>query len=78
LPVDAERGDKLNGGSGLLIYAGAVGLPVQAFNDTPLRKKINIKASFPKGTGYESFRVEMESFGRMFTSGRVERSTISY
>jgi len=60
LPVDFDRSDKPNGGSGLVIHASAVGLRVQTFNDTPLGKKINIKVSFPKGTEFESFRVEAE------------------
>jgi hypothetical protein len=60
LPVDLDRSDNPNAGSGLVIHASAAGLRLQAFNDTPLRKKINIKVSFPKGTEYESSRVETE------------------
>jgi hypothetical protein len=60
LPVDLERRDQMNAGSGLNIHAYAAGLRVQGFNDTHLSKKINIKVSFPNGTEYESFRVEAE------------------
>jgi hypothetical protein len=60
LPVDFNRSDKPKGGSGLVIHASVFGLRVQTFNDTPLGKKINIKVSFPKGTEFESFRVETE------------------
>ena len=60
LPVDFDTSDKPNAGSGLVIHASAVGLRVQTFNDTLLRKKINIKVSFPKGAEFESFRVEAE------------------
>jgi hypothetical protein len=60
LPVDFDRSDKPNGGSGLVIDPSAAGLHVQTFNDTLLSKKINIKLSFPKGTEFESFRVEAE------------------
>jgi hypothetical protein len=60
LPVDLEGSDEPYAGSALVIHANAVGLRVQAFNDTPLRKKVNIKASFPIGTEYHSFRIETE------------------
>ena len=60
LPVDFDRSDKPNRGSGLVIDASAACLHVQPFNDTLLRKKINIKLSFPKGAEFESFRVEAE------------------
>jgi len=60
LPVDLERSDKPNAGPGLVIHSGAAGLCAQAFNNTPLSKKINIKVSFPEGTEYESYRVETE------------------
>jgi hypothetical protein len=60
LPVDLERSDKPNAGSGFVIHASAACLRVQAFDDIPLSKKINIKASFPTGTEYHSFRIETE------------------
>jgi len=60
LPVDFDTSDNPNAGSGLVIHASTVGLRVQTFNDTLLRKKINIKVSFPKGAEFESFRVEAE------------------
>jgi len=60
LPVDLGGSDQPYAGLGLAIRASIVGLRVQSFNDTPLAKKINIRVSFPKGTEYESFRVETE------------------
>lgn len=60
MPVDFDRSDKPNGGSGLVIDASAACLHVQPFHDTLLNKKINIKLSFPKGAAFESFRVEAE------------------
>lgn len=60
LPVDLVRSDQPNAGSGLDIHVCAAGLRVQAFNDTPFSKKINIRVSFPNGTEVESFRVEAE------------------
>jgi hypothetical protein len=60
LPVDFDRSDKPNGGSGLVIHASAAGLRFQPFNESPLSKKINMKVSFPRGTEFESFRVETE------------------
>jgi hypothetical protein len=60
LPVDFGRSDKPKGGLGLVIHASVFGLRVQSFNDTPPGKKIIIKVSFPKGTEFESFRVETQ------------------
>ena len=60
LPVDFKRRDQTNAGLPLAIHAAVAGLYVQPFNDTPLRRTINLKVSFPKGTEYESFRVETE------------------
>jgi len=60
LPVDFDKSDMPNGYSGLVIRASAAGFRVQTFNDIRLPRKINMKVSFPKGTEFESFRVEAE------------------
>jgi hypothetical protein len=60
LPVVFDTSNKPNAYSGLVIHASAAGFRVQTLNDIPLRKKINMKVSFPKGAEYESFRVEAE------------------
>ena len=60
LPVDFHRSDWPSAGSGLVLCASVVGLRLQPFKDVPLTKKISIKVSFPKGTEFESFRVEPE------------------
>jgi len=60
LPVDLDGRNKPNSGSALVIHAGAAGLRLQPFNDTHLRRRINFKVSFPRGTEFESFRVEAE------------------
>ncbi len=62
LPVVFGTSDKPNGYSRLVIHASATGFRVQTLNDVPLRRKINIKVSFPKGAEFESFRVEAEIF----------------
>jgi hypothetical protein len=60
LPVDLDGRDKPNSGSALVIHAREAGLSLQPFNDTHLRRRINFKVSFPRGTEFESFRVEAE------------------
>ena len=60
LPVDFDTSDKTNAYSRLVIHSSAAGFRLQTFNNVPLRKKINMKVFFPKGTEYESFRVEAE------------------
>ena len=60
LPVDFQRSDWPNAGSGLALRASVIGLRLQPFKDMPLTKKITIKVSFPKGTEFESFRVETD------------------
>jgi hypothetical protein len=60
LPVDFDTSDKTNAYSRLVIHSSAAGFRLQTFNNVPLRKKINMKVFFPKGTEYESFRVETE------------------
>ena len=52
LPIGLERSDQ--------IPVSAACLCVQAFNDLPPGKRINMKISFPRGNEYESFRVETE------------------
>ena len=61
LPVDLDGSDKPNSGSGLVIRASEAGLSLQTFNDMHLRRRIDFKVSFPKGTEFESFRVEAET-----------------
>jgi hypothetical protein len=60
LPVDFDKSDKPNAYSGLVIHARGASFQIQTFNNIPLRKKINMKVSFPKGAEFESFRVEAE------------------
>ncbi len=60
LPVDSHRSDKPSARSGLAIHASEAGLCLQTFYATPLGKRININVSFPRGTEFESFRVETE------------------
>ncbi len=59
LPVDFHRGDEPNAGSGLVILASGAGLCLQTLHDIPM-KRIRMKASFPKGNAFESFRMEVE------------------
>jgi hypothetical protein len=61
LPVDFDKSDKPNAYSRLVIHSSAAGFRVQTFNNIPLRKKISMKVSFPKGAEFESFRVEAET-----------------
>jgi hypothetical protein len=60
LPVVLDGGDKQNSGSELVIHASKAGLSLQAFDNMHLSRRINFKVSFPKGTEFESFRVEAE------------------
>jgi hypothetical protein len=62
LPVVSGMSDRPYACSGLVIHASAAGFRVQTLNDIPLRKKINMKVSFPKGAEFESFRVGAEIF----------------
>jgi hypothetical protein len=50
--------DEPNAGTGLVINASEAGLRIQTFDDPPIRKKIHIKVSLPKGAKFESFRAE--------------------
>jgi hypothetical protein len=52
--------DEPKAGSMLVIHASKVGLRIHTFNSMPISKRINMKISFPKGTEFESFRVESE------------------
>jgi hypothetical protein len=60
LPADFHRSDWPNAGAGLGLRASVIGFRLQPFKDMPLTKKISIKVSFPKGTEFESFRVETD------------------
>jgi len=60
LPVDLHRSDKPKVGSCLVIRASEAGSCLQTIHAMPLNKKIRFKVSFPKGTEFESFRVEAE------------------
>jgi len=60
LPVDLDGGDKPNSAPALIIRARGRGLSLLAFNALPLSRRINFRVSFPKGTEFESFRVEAE------------------
>lgn len=64
MPVDFHMSDEPNAGSGRVIHASEADLCVQTFNDLPISKRIRIKVSFPKGTEFESFRVEAEIIWR--------------
>ena len=60
LPVDLESGDKPNFGSELIIRGSEAGFSLQALNNIHLCRRMNFKVSFPKGTEFETFRVEAE------------------
>jgi hypothetical protein len=64
LPVDVDGGDKRSSGSELFIQARGAGLSLQTSNAMRLRRGITFKVSFPKGTDFESFRVEAEPIWR--------------
>ncbi len=53
LPVGLERSDQIP-------ISAAACICVQTFKDLPPGRRIHMKISFPKGTEYESFRVETE------------------
>lgn len=60
LPVDLDGDNHFNLGSALVLHARGGGLSVQTLNDTHFRSRVNFKLSFPKGTEFETFRVETE------------------
>ena len=60
LPVDFHGSDKPNAVSEMVIPPSGACLRLQAFYDMPLRKKISIKASFPKDDEFGSFRMVAE------------------
>jgi hypothetical protein len=60
LPVDLDGGDKANSGSALVIHASGAGLRFQTLNAMHPRGRMNFKVSFPKGTEFETFRVETQ------------------
>jgi hypothetical protein len=53
--------DEPNAGTGLVMNASKAGLRIQTFNDLPIRKRIHIIVSLPKGGKLESFRAEAET-----------------
>ena len=61
-PVDSERSDRPNAGWEFAIPASTACLHLRTFDDILPEKRINMRVSFPKGTEYESFRVETEIF----------------
>jgi hypothetical protein len=60
LPVDVDGGDEEHSGSVLIIHASEAGLRLRPFNPIHSRRRINFKASFPRGNAFETFRVEAE------------------
>ena len=60
LPVDLDGDDHSNLGSALVFQARGPDLSFQALNDTPFRSRVNFKLSFPRGTEFETFRIETE------------------
>ena len=59
-PVDLERSDRPNAGWELPIPIRTACLHVRTIDAILPGKRINMKLSFPRGTEYESFRVETE------------------
>ena len=60
MPIDFRMSDEPNDGTGLVMNTSESGLRIQTFNDLPIRKRIHIKVSLPKGGKLESFRAEAE------------------
>jgi hypothetical protein len=60
LPVDLNGGDEQNSISEMILHASEAGLSLRPFNTIHLSRRINFKASFPRGNEFETFRVETE------------------
>ncbi|HUL23849.1 MAG TPA: hypothetical protein VLZ10_20515 [Thermodesulfobacteriota bacterium] len=59
-PVDLERSDRPNAGWEFVIPVRTACLHLRTFDDILPEKRITMRVSFPRGTEYESFRVETE------------------